>query len=166
MIVRDWLLAEFDHEMALTRRVLERVPEAAFDWKPHARAFGLGGLAMHLALIPHWGSAILAGEGYDLAHDPGPTPADLRTVPEILETFDRHVATVRRGLTDQTDAALQATWSLTRGAHVVMSMPRFAALRTFLVSHAIHHRGQLTVYLRMRDVALPPLYGSSGDETM
>jgi uncharacterized damage-inducible protein DinB len=166
MIVRDWLLAEFDHEMALTRQLLERLPEAAFGWKPHARAFGLGGLATHLALIPHWGAAILTGDGYDLAHDSGPPPAELRTVAEVLAIFDGHVADVRRGLTGQTDAELQATWSLRRGAHVVMSMPRFAALRTFLVSHLIHHRGQLTVYLRMRDVPLPPLYGSSGDESL
>lgn len=166
-VVKEWLLAEFDHEMALTRQVLERVPEGAFDWAPHERSLGLGGLAAHLALIPHWGSAILEHDGYDLAGaDGGGAHAGQRTPAEILAAFDANVADVRRGLTSRTDAELSAPWTLRSGNRTLMSMPRFAALRTFLVSHAIHHRGQMTVYLRLQNVAVPPLYGPSADESM
>jgi uncharacterized damage-inducible protein DinB len=165
-VVREWLLAEFDHEMALTRQVLERVPESAFSWTPHERSLGLGGLATHLALIPHWGSAILDHDGYDLAEADGPRPAEKRTLAEVLQAFDAHVGEARRGLASRSDAELTAPWTLRSGNRTVMSMPRFAALRTFLVSHLIHHRGQMTVYLRLRNVPLPPIYGPSADESM
>jgi uncharacterized damage-inducible protein DinB len=165
-LVKEWLLAEFDHEMALTRQVLERVPAGAFGWTPHERAIGLGGLATHLALIPQWGCAILDHDGYDLAEADGSKPAEKQTPAEILAAFDAHVADVRRGLTSRTDAELSAPWTLRSGNRTLMSMPRFAALRTFLVSHTIHHRGQMTVYLRLQNVPLPPIYGSSADESM
>lgn len=165
-VVRDWLLAEFDHEMALTRSVLARVPEHAFAWTPHERSMDLGDLATHLAVLPHWGSAILEHDGYDLTASNGPKPAPKRTAAEVLATFDGYVADVRRELTERTDAELRAPWTLRQGNRTLMSMPRFAALRTFLLSHTIHHRGQMTVYLRLQNVALPPLYGPSADETM
>jgi uncharacterized damage-inducible protein DinB len=165
-VVREWLLAEFDHEMALTRQVLERVPAGAFGWAPHARSAGLGGLATHLASIPHWGSAILEHDGYDLAAADGPKPAEKQTPAEVLDAFDAHVADVRRGLASRTDAELSAPWTLRSGTRTLMSMPRFAALRTFLLSHTIHHRGQMTVYLRLQNVPVPPLYGPSADESM
>jgi len=165
-VIKDWLLAEFDHEMALTRQVLARVPGGAFDWAPHERSLRLGGLASHLALIPHWGSAILDHDGYDLADANGSRPAEKHTPAEVLEAFDGHVAEVRRGLAGRTDAELSAPWTLRRGSRTLMSMPRFAALRTFLLSHTIHHRGQMTVYLRLQNVPLPPLYGPSADESM
>jgi uncharacterized damage-inducible protein DinB len=166
LTLRDVLVPEFDQEMALTRLVLERVPEDAFDWRPHETSFALGGLATHLALIPRWGATILEADGYDLAsRPPGPPPVKA-TRAEVLEAFDQHVATVRRGLTDRSDAELAAPWVLTRGGRVLMSMPRVQAIRRFLLDHAIHHRGQMTVYLRMRNIPLPPLYGPSADETM
>jgi uncharacterized damage-inducible protein DinB len=165
-VVRDWLLAEFDHEMTLTRSVLARVPEGAFDWTPHERSMALGGLATHLAVLPHWGSAILDHDGYDLAAANGSKPAAKRTAAEVLATFDGYVAEVRRGLLECTDAQLRAPWTLRHGNRTLMSMPRFSAMRTFLLSHTIHHRGQMTVYLRLQNVALPPLYGPSADESM
>lgn len=165
-VVRDWLLAEFDHEMALTRSVLARVPESAFDWAPHERSMALGGLATHLAVLPRWGSAILDHDGYDLATATGPKAPPKRTAAEVLATFDGYVAEVRRGLTERTDAELRAPWTLRQGNRTLMSMPRFAAMRTFLLSHTIHHRGQMTVYLRLQNVPLPPLYGPSADESM
>lgn len=165
MTGRDSLLPEFDQEMAVTRRVLERLPEAAFGWKPHPRSFDLGGLATHLAQIPHWGMQILTRESYDLAGS-GRRATALTSVAAVLDTLDRHVGDVRKTLVEMTDGQLLAPWALRRGDHLVLSLPRIAALRSFVIHHAIHHRGQMTVYLRMNDVPLPPIYGPTADETM
>ena len=166
MALKDTLLFEFDHEMAVTRRVLERLPEAALGWRPHEKSFDLGGLAQHLAQIPHWGCAILDRDSYELIHDRPARAASQATCAEVLETFDRHVAEVRRGLLQRSDAELLAPWSLTRAGRVVMSMPKVSALRSFLLHHTIHHRGQMTVYLRLQNVPIPPIYGQTADENM
>ena len=165
MSLHDTLLADFDHEMAVTRKVLERLPDAAFAWKPHERSFGLGGLASHIAQIPHWGEAILDRESYDLATR-GPRAPEQTTTAGVLAVFDAHVAAVRHRLLERTDAQLLATWTLRRNGQAVMSMPRLAALRNFMLHHLIHHRWQLTVYLRIQNVPLPPLYGPTADEPM
>lgn len=165
MNLKDAILAEFDAEIAATRRLLERLPLEAFAWKPHERSMSLGGLATHLAQIPHWGTSILEQDGYDIR--PGTPHAIEKTSPaEVLETFDRHGGEVRRTLLDLPDGALYAPWTLRSGGDVVMSLPRIAALRRFLLNHLVHHRGQLTVYLRMHNVPLPPLYGPTADEGM
>ncbi|MEO8070892.1 MAG: DinB family protein [Acidobacteriota bacterium] len=163
--MRDSLLAEFDQEMAVTRRVLERAPEAAFTWKPHEKSFSLGGLATHLAQLPRWGSHILSHAFYDLATSSG-RHAEQTTVAGVLAAFDENVSDVRRALVAQSDAELASTWSLKRGTHTVLSMPRIAAIRSFLIHHVIHHRGQMTVYLRLQGVPLPPIYGPTADERM
>jgi uncharacterized damage-inducible protein DinB len=165
-IVGDWLLAEFDQEMALTRQVLSRAPEAAFAWTPHERSLGLGALAAHLSLIPDWGRAILEHDGYDLATSRAVAPTPPPTAESVMSAFDTHVSEVRRGLAGRTDAELEAPWALRSGSRTLLSMPRYAALRMFLISHTIHHRGQLTVYLRMQNVPVPALYGPSADERM
>lgn len=165
MILKDTLLPEFDHEMAVTRRVLERVPEPTLNWSPHPKSFSLGGLATHLAQIPHWGTAILTRDDHDLLSG-GPRAQPLPTVHAILDLFDRHVAEVRRALVDMPDGQLLQPWTLRRGDHVVLSMLKIVAVRSFVVHHAIHHRGQLTVYLRLNDIPLPPIYGPSADESM
>jgi len=167
MPVRDSLLPEFDHEMAVTRRVLERLPESGWTWKPHEKSFDLGGLAAHVARIPRWGRSILDGDSYDLDHEgTAATSAPPATLQSVLETFDRHVGELRKQLLSRSDAELMAPWALKRGTHLVMSMPRLTALRSFVLHHLIHHRGQLTVYLRLQDVPLPPIYGSTADERM
>ena len=163
MSARDALLAEFDHEMAMTRHLLERVPDGRLDWRPHEKSYALGGLATHLAQLPHWGTAILQHDFHDLA-DAGPPRAARASTREVLELFDRHVTEVRRALLDTSDAQLMAPWSLRKGEHLILSIPRLSALRRFLLHHVIHHRGQLTVYLRMQEVPLPPLYGPTADE--
>lgn len=165
VIVREAFVAEFDHEMALTRAVLERVPEAAFAWKPHEKSFSLGGLATHLAEIPHWGRRILDSDAYDVAGPHRPRPEAL-TRASVLAAFDGHVDEVRRALTTSLDATLAAPWSLRRGDRTILSMPRLEALRRFLLHHVIHHRGQMTVYLRLQGVSIPPLYGQSADEAL
>jgi uncharacterized damage-inducible protein DinB len=163
MSARDALLAEFDHEMAMTRHLLERVPDGRLDWRPHEKSYALGGLATHLAQLPHWGTAILQHDFHDLA-DARPPRAARASTREVLELFDQHVTEVRRALLDTSDAQLMAPWSLRKGEHLVLSIPRLSALRRFLLHHVIHHRGQLTVYLRMQEVPLPPLYGPTADE--
>jgi uncharacterized damage-inducible protein DinB len=165
MSVKDELLPEFDREMAATRQVLERLPEPAFSWKPHDKSYALGGLATHLARIPHWGTSILTRDAHDLAAAGTPAAA-LTTVKDVLDLFDRHVREVRAALLDMVEGQLQAPWALRRGSHLILSMPRIAALRAFVLHHTIHHRGQLTVYLRLQGVALPPIYGPTADEVM
>ena len=162
----ETVLAELDAEMAATRRLLERLPESVLGWRPHERSMSLGGLATHLAQIPHWGASILERDGYDLADSAGTTAEEKRSRLEVLETFDRHAAEVRHSLLQRTDAELAAPWSLKDRGLLVMSMPRVSALRRFLLNHLVHHRGQLTVYLRMHNVPLPPIYGPSADESM
>jgi len=145
--------------------VLARAPEAAFAWRPHPKSDDLGTLATHLAQIPRWGTSILKHDRHDLAAAPSRRDS-LPTVAAILERFDGHVRDVRAALVEMSDGELQAPWTLSRGAHLIMSLPRIAALRAFVVHHSIHHRGQLTVYLRLQDVPLPPLYGPTADESM
>jgi uncharacterized damage-inducible protein DinB len=161
----EGLLPEFDQEMALTRCVLERAPEAQFDWRPDEKSFSLGGLATHLAVLPRWGRAILTRDRHDLAGGTTSRPA-LPTVAAVLEMFDGHVADTRGELGGMTDALLMARWSLSRGDAVLMSMPRVTAFRRFLLYHVVHHRGQFTVYLRHHQIPIPPMYGPSADESL
>lgn len=166
MLLKDALLSEFDHEMAVTRLLLERLPEAAFAWKPHERSMTLGGLATHVALIPRWGALILERDGYDLIHDYTGPAQDKPTVADILSAFEAHTAHVRKALVDRSDAELAAPWAFRRGGQLIMSLPRLTALRRFLFNHLVHHRGQLSVYLRLQNVPLPPMYGPTADEGM
>ena len=159
-------MSEFDQEMAVTRQLLERLPEAAFGWKPHEKSMSLGGLATHLSQIPRWGISILARDGYDLIDDSTGHAAEKATVADVLQTFDAHSREVRKALAERTDAELAMPWSLKRGGQLVMSMPKAGALRRFLFNHLVHHRGQLSVYLRMHNVPLPPIYGPTADESM
>jgi uncharacterized damage-inducible protein DinB len=161
--VKDLLMAEFDQEMAVTRQLLARLPEAAFAWKPHERSMSLGGLATHLAQIPHWGESILLRTGYDLVNDQTARAVEHGTVAEVLRTFDAHTREMRKSLSERTDAELSVPWSLSSGGQLVMSMPKVTALRRFLFNHLVHHRGQLSVYLRLQNVPLPPIYGPTAD---
>jgi uncharacterized damage-inducible protein DinB len=158
----DALLPEFDHEMTTTRKVLERVPEDKFNWKPHAKSFSVGELATHVANLPTWGTETLTKSEIDLAG--GPRVAALASKAELMAAFDRNVAATRAALTGKTDAELLAIWSLKRGGKTIFSMPKTAVLRSFVLSHLIHHRGQLSVYLRLLDVPVPSIYGPSADE--
>ena len=162
MAIVDALLPEFDHEMTTTRKVLERVLEDRFDWKPHAKSFSLGALATHVATLPLWGEETLNRSEIDLA---GAQPvAALPSKAELIATFDKNVAAARSALTGKTDAELMAIWTLKRGGKAIFSMPKTAVLRSFVLSHLIHHRGQLSVYLRLLDVPVPSIYGPSADE--
>jgi uncharacterized damage-inducible protein DinB len=162
MAIVDALLPEFDHEMSTTRRLLERVPDDRLDWKPHPKSSSLGALATHVATLPMWGAMTVNQPELDLGGTQPTEPARSRA--EILETFDRNAAGTRAALSGKSDAELMMPWSLKRDGHTIFSMPRAAVWRSFVMSHLIHHRGQLSVYLRMSDVAIPSIYGPSADE--
>ena len=163
MALVDALLPEFDHEMATTRTVLERVPQDKFDWKPHAKSFSLGALAAHVATLPTWGTETLTRSEIDVGTTQQP-PTALPSRQEVLATFDRSVAGARAALAGRTDAELMAMWSLKRGGRTLFTMPKAAVLRSFVLNHLVHHRGQLTVYLRLLDIPVPSIYGPSADE--
>ena len=162
MAIKDSLLADFDHELGTTRRLLERVPDDKLAWKPHPKSMSLGGLATHLSNIPHWGGTILNDQSFDLAGAP-PNLQEKTSRADILAAFEETCRQTRAAM-DKTDAEYQALWTLTRGGHQIFSVPRAAAFRSFVLHHIIHHRGQLSVYLRLNDVAVPAIYGPSADE--
>jgi uncharacterized damage-inducible protein DinB len=162
MAMKDTLLAEFDHEMGTTRRLLERVPDAQLGWTPHEKSMTLGGLATHLSNLPNWGTTILNDASYDLAAGP-PNLSQAGSRAEVLANFDAAVSRTRAAL-DKTDAELGAPWKLRRGDQEMFSLPRAAAFRTFVLYHIVHHRGQLSVYLRLNNVPVPSIYGPSADE--
>jgi uncharacterized damage-inducible protein DinB len=158
----DALLPEFDHEMSTTRKVLERVPEDRFSWQPHAKSFSIGTLAAHLANLPNWGTETLTKAEIDLTG--GQAPSAFASKTELMTAFDRNTAAMRAALVGKTDAELLAMWSLKHAGKTMFSMPKTAVLRSFVLSHVIHHRGQLSVYLRLLDVPVPSIYGPSADE--
>jgi len=159
------LLPEFDQEMAVTRRLLERSPAGSFDWTPHPKSFTLGALSTHLTRIPRWGERILTQPDYDLTSAPA-TPPPHATPAEVLAAFDAAVGAVRQLLTTLSEAELQAPWQLKRNGDVMLTVPRVAAFKSFVINHSVHHRGQLSVYLRLLDVPVPAMYGPTADERM
>jgi uncharacterized damage-inducible protein DinB len=165
MAITDALLPEFDHEMATTRRLLDRVPESQLSWTPHDKSMTLGQLAGHLANIPFWCTATLRADSLDLAtlgDDARPKPPDSRA--SLLKQFDERVAVARERLAASTDPELLAPWTLKNGEQEYFTMPKISAIRTFVMNHIIHHRGQLSVYLRLNNVPIPPIYGPTADE--
>ncbi|MBM3751668.1 MAG: DUF664 domain-containing protein [Acidimicrobiia bacterium] len=160
------LLPEFDQEMAVTRRLLERSPAGSFDWTPHPKSFTLGALSTHLTRIPRWGERILTQPDYDLTSAPATPPPPHATPAEVLAAFDAAVGAVRQLLTTLSEAELQAPWQLKRNGDVMLTVPRVAAFKSFVINHSVHHRGQLSVYLRLLDVPVPAMYGPTADERM
>src|SRR5262245_25036288 len=157
------LLPEFDQEMATTRKLLERVPDDRADWKPHDKSMALGRLATHVAEIPRFVHVIVNDDGLDLGSRYA--PKNLATRQEILDLFDESVRAAREQIGNADNEALMQHWTLRKGEHVVFTLPRAAVLRAMVFSHIIHHRGQLSVYLRLNDVPVPSIYGPSADET-
>lgn len=162
MPIAQMLLPEFDHEMANTRKMLERVPDGKFAFKPHEKSMTLGRLAAHTAEIPSYATATLRVEKMDFTGDEKPfSPA---TRKEMLDAFDKYVVEARELLSTATDEDLMKTWTLTFKGQQIFSMPRSAVLRSMVMSHLVHHRAQLGVYLRMNNVEIPGMYGPSADE--
>lgn len=165
-MITQALLPEFDQEMAVTRRLLERAPAQDFDWAPHPKSFTLGQLSTHLTRIPRWGERILTQPDYDLVLGSTPPPPPHTSPDAVLEAFDQATNAVRVLITTLSDAELGAPWQLKRKGDVLMTVPRIAAFKSFVLNHIVHHRGQLSVYLRLRDVPVPPMYGPTADEPL
>jgi uncharacterized damage-inducible protein DinB len=162
MSLNKSLLPEFDQEMANTRRVLERIPTGKFSWQPHPKSSALGKLATHVAHLPTWTDVTFTTDELDISQPmDAPKP---ETTEELLALFDQSVASARKTLEGATDEMMFQSWTLRSGDHKIFSLPKIAVLRGFVLSHIIHHRGQLTVYLRLNDIPVPSIYGPSADE--
>lgn len=165
MSISSTLLSEYDHEMANTRKVLERIPDDKFDWRPHAKSMPLGALAIHVARLAELAGLALTTESFDRASGAWQN-IELHTREEILAVFDRNTVTARAAIAGASDEALAQMWSMRNGEQVYFTLPRAAVLRTMFFNHLIHHRAQLEVYLRLNDIPLPPVYGPTADEKM
>jgi uncharacterized damage-inducible protein DinB len=165
MSIAELMLPDFDHETATTRTLLERVPDAKADWKPHVKSMSLGELAVHVSNITGWAPLTLKGTEFDTDPPGGVpyTPTKFESTAKTLEAFDEGVKTMRAMLAATTDGEMMVPWVLKSGGKTVFSMPRVAVFRSFIMNHVIHHRGQLSVYLRLCDVPLPGIYGPTAD---
>lgn len=166
MSMNQALLPEFDQEIANTQKTLERVPEEKLDWKPHTKSGTMGWLAGHVANLPSWAAIVINQDSLDLA--PGGAPPPALPAPssrrELLESFEKNAALGRAAIAGASDEHLLKPWTLLKAGATVMTLPRIAVVRSFVMNHLIHHRAQLGVYLRMNDIPVPALYGPSADE--
>jgi len=167
MSYADATLPEFDEEMANTRKVLERIPEDRLDWQAHPKSRSIGWNANHLAEIPGWVEGTLTALSWDFAPPGGPPyqPPAFTTRQAILDEFDRNVAAARKAIEGvKDDAEMGKMWSLLQAGEVIVTLPRSAVIRSFVLNHIIHHRAHLLVYLRLNNIPVPGMYGPSGDE--
>ena len=161
MAIAEALLPEFDHEMAVTRRLLERVPEDKFEWKPHPKSMSLGQLALHVATVPGNVAALAAK---DISDPSSFVQQEAATAAELVPALTASVAKARQHLGGFDDAKMNATWRLVSGGRELLAMPRAAFARAIMLNHWYHHRGQLLVYLRLLDLSVPSVYGPTADE--
>ncbi len=166
MSMAQTMLEQFKQEAAGTRKALERVPFDKAEWAPHEKSMTLGRLAGHIAEMPGWGASILTTEEFDMAPPDGEPyePQVHESIDDVLATFDQGVSAIEAALPGVRDEAFGEHWSLKSGGEEVMGGPRGALFGNLVINHVIHHRGQLTVYLRLCDVPVPGMYGPSADE--
>lgn len=158
----EGLLPEFDEEMKNTRKMLERVPEARFDYKPHEKSMALGRLASHVAELPSWAANTLESELLEM--QPGQAPYIAKSSKQLLEDFDKNVAEARKLIAAAADADFAKIWTLKYGGQTIFAAPRSVVIRNVVMNHMIHHRAQLSVYLRLNEIEVPGMYGPSADE--
>jgi uncharacterized damage-inducible protein DinB len=163
MSMTDALLKEYEMEAATTRRVLERVPEDKLTWRPHPKSMSLGYLAMHIATAQGACAGWALSDSFDFGAS-GDRPGDPTTTAEILATHDKSVTKVKEILGNLGDEGLHQMWEARNGDQTLMKMPKAGLVRTIVLNHIYHHRGQLSVYLRLLDVPVPSIYGPSADE--
>jgi uncharacterized damage-inducible protein DinB len=167
MRISEILLAELENEMANTRKMLERVPDEKWGWKPHAKSFSMGDLAGHVANLASWIEMVVTSDSFDIA--PGGQRPAKRQWPQnsqqLMAEFDGNVAKAMASLKGADDALLSKPWSLLAAGQPIFTMPKSAVLRSAVVNHLIHHRGQLSLYLRLNDIPMPGMYGPSADES-
>jgi uncharacterized damage-inducible protein DinB len=157
----DSLLLEIDQEAKTTKRVLDRIPEDQLSWKPHPKSYSLGQLAMHVASLP---ASVVAAAVPDTVEAPNFSQPEAKSRQEVLVTFSKSLESAKETLKNMDDDRLTSTWTLTKNGKVLMSVPRIGFIRSILMNHNYHHRGQLSVYLRMLDVPVPSIYGPSAEE--
>jgi uncharacterized damage-inducible protein DinB len=162
MNILELMQQEFAEESSGTRRILERVPEASFSWKPHARSMTLGRLASHVADLPNRCVTIATTETF--TRNPGTAPFQAASAGELIAHFDEAAAAAKTALGGLREDQLSAIWTLKFGDQTMAALPRALALRRVFLNHLIHHRGQLSVYLRLLDVPVPGMYGPSADD--
>ncbi|MGB6432133.1 MAG: DinB family protein [Candidatus Acidiferrales bacterium] len=161
MRIVDSLLMEIDQEAQTTKRVLDRIPEDNLTWKPHPKSYSLGQLGLHIASLQ---GRVAAAAAQDTFEAPSFSQAEPKSRQEILDAFAKSLASAKETLNKMDDARLMSMWSLTKNGKVLMTIPRIGFVRSILMNHNYHHRGQLSVYLRMLDVPVPSIYGPSADE--
>lgn len=160
MSISETILPEFDLEMTTTRKVIERVPTDKGQWKPHPKSFSIGHLAQLVATMPGWLTKTILDREINLASSTG---YSYEKTEDLLKAFDKHVSEARKAIAGAKDQDLTVPWSLKHGEHVIFTLPRGAVLRS-TINHLVHHRGQLTVYLRLLDIPVPSIYGPTADE--
>ena len=163
MRISDPYVKELTMEASTTRRVLERVPEAHLNWRPHAKSMSLGQLALHVATLPRQLTEFVTGDELDFGAAAG-APPTVGSHDELLTAFNSSTERAQSYLANLSDERATATWRLTAGGRELFAAPRAAVLRSFLFNHWYHHRGQLVVYLRLLDVPVPSVYGPTADE--
>lgn len=158
----DAILGELEQEDVKTRKVLERIPTERFGWKPHERSMSMGQLASHVVETLGWGAVTLTEDGYDMPAEFSPWQAS--SSEELLKQFESNLSSVKQAMQSYPDSRLSESWTLSGNGQVFFSLPRAAVLRSMILNHQIHHRGQLSVYLRLNDIPVPAIYGPSADE--
>jgi uncharacterized damage-inducible protein DinB len=166
MTISELLLPEYDREASLTRKTLERVPVDKFGWKPHPKSMDMGTLATHLATLPGFTLQTMETDSFDVAPPGAPPyqPPLASSAKELLDLFDKNAADARKALAAASDEQFLKEWSLLVGGKVLFTHPRYTVIRSFILNHAVHHRAQLGVYLRLNDIPVPATYGPSADE--
>ncbi|HEX7615449.1 MAG TPA: DinB family protein [Thermoanaerobaculia bacterium] len=159
----DPLIMELDREASSTRKMLERVPDGKHEWAPHAKSMTLGKLATHVATIPLWSNS-MKDDGFDVGVNSVGVPPAPPTAAGLVALFDKTIVDAKAALNALDDARAMGLWTLSMKGKPVFSMPRLAVVRTMILNHSVHHRGQLSVYLRLLDVPIPGMYGPSADE--
>ena len=164
MAIKDAFIGELKHESSLTKKMLERVPLEKKDWKPHEKSMTLGRLATHVAEITHWISDIIHIDVFNFASDYNFNPPDATATEELLSIFQKNLDKALADLSETTDEEFSKLWTVKRGEQVMFSTPKKISIRGWGFSHLIHHRGQLSVYLRLLNEPVPGMYGPSADE--
>lgn len=164
MAIKDALLAELKHESSSTRKILERVPMENLTWRPHEKSYTLGRLATHIAQIPGWISRVINHDEFDLAKMQPPVTAENNE--QLMKIFEDTIAANITVLESASENLFNTMWTFRRGEQIFFTLPRKVVMRNMAFNHLIHHRGQLSVYLRLLNVPIPGMYGPSADETM
>jgi uncharacterized damage-inducible protein DinB len=163
MPISKALIAELHHESGVTRKVLQRIPSDKLDWAPHPKSMTLSRLATHIADLHQWPVFIVTGDDLDMATT-NLRPRTVDTMEIVLQDFEQKLSSAIQVLENVTDEELEKPWSLRRGDHIIFTLPRKVTLRSMVMNHIVHHRGQLSVYLRLLDIPVPSIYGPSADE--